>query len=113
MMREDYAAVQAACGVVVASIGEDLQREGGGRTGQPGGSYFMGKGGGGKAEACGGIIKSRCVEALWEGRGWDALKRLVVRLPVVSVVVLGFSRCDRAIIVGEVSPAMMECRVSW
>ena len=53
------------------------------------------------------------MEALWEGRGWDALKRLVVRLPVVSVVVLGFSRCDGAIIVGEVSPAMMKCRVSW
>ena len=53
------------------------------------------------------------MEALWEGRGWDALKRLVVGLPVVSVVVLGFSSCDRAIIVGEVSPAMLECRVSW
>ena len=54
LMRENYAAVQAACGVAVASIGEDLQREGGGRTGQPGGCYFMGKGGfeGENAEAC-------------------------------------------------------------
>ena len=53
------------------------------------------------------------MEALREGRGGDALKRLVVRLPGVSVVVLGFRRCDRAIIVGEVSPAMMECHISW
>jgi len=54
LMRENYAAVQAACGVVVASIGEDLQREGGRRAGKPVGCYFMGKGGfeGENAEAC-------------------------------------------------------------
>jgi hypothetical protein len=53
-MREDYAAVQAACGVAVASIGENLQGEGGGRVGKPVGCYFMGKGGFERenAEAC-------------------------------------------------------------
>ena len=54
LMREDYAAVQAACGVAVASIGENLQGEGGGRVGKPVGCYFMGKGGFERenAEAC-------------------------------------------------------------
>jgi hypothetical protein len=54
LMRENYAAVQAACGVAVASISEHLQGEGGGRAGKPGGSYFMGKGGFERenAEAC-------------------------------------------------------------
>ena len=53
-MRENYAAVQAACGVAVASIGEHLQGDGGGRAVKPGGCYCMGKGGfeGENAEAC-------------------------------------------------------------
>ena len=66
LVGEDYAAVQAARGVVVASISKTLQRKRGRRAGEPRGGDVMGKGGveGEDAGACRGIVEGRGVEAL-------------------------------------------------